>query len=230
MNQSSRKRTLSTVSSSTDSSTELDEWQRIVSTRRKQLEILFPLGVRSLSKRTSQYMFRNDINSQIRSTRQSAVLPDLQETPSVFDSSRLVDPIVSEVMRNRAWSLTEVKLFLQQYAFNRKDFRHIANALKSKQQADCVEFYYRFKWSLDLNSFPSKVEASLKLKLPDELFNWVITRDVLDLLKPLADVKGLIDPEKARDFSLKTFEEHKFEKALRESACEYRRSSRLVIN
>lgn len=228
---SSRKRTLSTVSSSSESSTESD-WRQIAARRQQQLELLFPGGIRCISKRPSrQYMLRQDMIASVRpaTLTHRTVLPPLQQTPTVFDPSGLVDPIVSEVMRRPTiWSLAEVKVFLQQYAFHRKDFRYIANVMKSKTEADCVDFYYRFKLSLDLMNYPEKVEASLKLKLPDELFNWVITSDILSLLKPLADSSGILNSEKFRDFSLRTIEEHRFEKSLRESSTEYRRSSRFI--
>ena len=47
-----------------------------------------------------------------------------------------------------AWSLVEIRQFLERLAVHAKNFRRVSQAIVEKSEKDCVDFYYRFKLHL----------------------------------------------------------------------------------
>lgn len=54
-----------------------------------------------------------------------------------------------------AWSVGEVRTFLERLGMHGKNFKRIASNLPEKSEKDCVEFYYRFKIHLGMKQIVS---------------------------------------------------------------------------
>ena len=92
-----------------------------------------------------------------------ASIPDLKyvwQTDVIFprvmylDRNRIV-PNMVRVEREyaeltSAWSLLEIKVFLERIAVHAKNFKRVSLAIPDKTEKDCVDLYYRFKVHLNM--------------------------------------------------------------------------------
>ncbi|KAK6590266.1 large with 2 MYB domains plus low complexity GA repeat and Q repeat at the C-terminus [Cryptosporidium xiaoi] len=51
---------------------------------------------------------------------------------------------------NTIWSHSEIRLFIEKYLMYPKDFRRISSFMEHKSIKDCIDFYYKYKYSLGL--------------------------------------------------------------------------------
>jgi len=105
-----------------------------------------------------------------------ATLPDLVTRKlytsklSIFSDNLITIPLDYHNERQKVqWSLQEKELFLKNYLKTPKDFRAIANNISSKTTAECIQYYYLSKKSMNYKAMVKHfkpVEPLSKLDLP----------------------------------------------------------------
>jgi hypothetical protein len=84
-----------------------------------------------------------------------AKLPFLIYIPIEVEYSsenQLVRDLAETVIPEAVWTVEEISVFLEKFALYPKEFSKISCFLPEKQTKDCIDFYYRRKYSLGLKN------------------------------------------------------------------------------
>ncbi|KAJ1605267.1 MYB domain-containing protein [Cryptosporidium canis] len=77
--------------------------------------------------------------------------PDFQARVVYTSRNGLIcDPRDQERNIRAIWTLSEIRMFIEKYLMYPKDFRRIASFMEHKTIKDCIDFYYKYKYTLGL--------------------------------------------------------------------------------
>ncbi|KAJ1614709.1 MYB domain-containing protein [Cryptosporidium canis] len=77
--------------------------------------------------------------------------PDLPARVLYTSRNGLIcDPRDQERNIRAIWTISEIRMFIEKYLMYPKDFRRIASFMEHKTIKDCIDFYYKYKYTLGL--------------------------------------------------------------------------------
>lgn len=98
-----------------------------------------------------------------------------RNTVRFYDRNRLVEDALAQERERKVqniWTEEEKRTFIEKYLMYPKNFREIAASLPGKTTADCVSYYYTYKYTLNLkkllreNQMKRKGMRKVNLVLP----------------------------------------------------------------
>jgi hypothetical protein len=143
-----------------------------------------------------------------RATIPDLVLIDNASGIAYTDRNRVVDAVNTELNRRVAtWTLEDIRIFLERYAIQPKNFKRIAAYLSDKWEGDCVDLYYRMKIALNLKRFSyssSTIESRRRSNVAlggQKNLNQLVIEEAIAMIKPLARFGGMIPDRTSLEFS-----------------------------
>ena len=91
-----------------------------------------------------------------------------------------------------AWSVAEVRTFLERLGMHGKNFKRISANLPEKSEKDCVEFYYRFKIHLGMKQIVSAALLNRIERRSDAQSSSATARGLID--QSIAELEAFVGP------------------------------------